>query len=373
MADITPLRMPKWGLSMQEGTVVDWLKAEGDAVAEGEELFEVETSKITNVGESPASGTLRRIVASGGETLPIGALMGVLAEAAVADADIDAFVAEFQARFETEGPGEEAAAALALEQVDVGGGRSLRVGRAGPPINSDEDRPVVLIHGYSGDLNNWLFNIEAIAAKAPVIAIDLPGHGGSTKDVRDGSLDALAVDVAAALDALGVKRATLVGHSLGAAVAMRLATLKPEFAQRLVLIAPAYLPGGTLSAEFLDGVVEAQKAKSLKPVLEMLVADPAMVSRDMVEDMLKFKRTDGAEEALGLLRDRMVSGSDRGAIDLAALPAAHMIASKADRIVGAPDVAALPPGWRVSWIEGAGHLPHLEKAAEVNALIVAGL
>ncbi len=370
MDAITPLRMPKWGLSMQEGTVVDWLKAEGDAVAEGEELFEVETSKITNVGESPASGTLRRIVAGSGETLPIGALMGVLAESAVADAQIDAFVAEFQARFETEGPGEEAAAALTLEQVDIGGGRSLRIGRAGP---HDEDRPVVLIHGYSGDLNNWLFNIEAIAAKAPVIAVDLPGHGGSTKDVRDGSLDALAVDVAAALDALGVKRATLVGHSLGAAVAMRLATLKPEFAQGLVLISPAYLPGGALNAAFLDGVVDAQKAKSLKPVLEMLVADPAMISRDMVEDMIKFKRMDGADEALAKLRDRMISGADAAAIDLAGLPAAHVIASKDDRIVGAPDERALPPGWRVSWIDGAGHLPHLEKAATVNALIVEGL
>ena len=369
MADITPLRMPKWGLSMQEGTVVDWLKAEGDAVSAGEELFEVETSKITNVGESPASGTLRRIVASSGETLPIGALMGVLAESTVADADIDAFVADFQARFETEGPGEEAAAALTLEQVDIGGRRSLRVGRAGP----DEDRPVVLIHGYSGDLNNWLFNIEAIAAKAPVIAIDLPGHGGSTKDVGEGSLDALAKDVGAALDTLGVTRATLVGHSLGAAVAMRLAQTRPEFAKGLVLVSPAYLPGGTLNAEFLDGVVDAQKAKTLKPVLELLVADPAMVSRDMVEDMIKFKRTDGAEEALGVLRDRMVSGADKDTIDLSALPPVHVIASRDDRIVGAPDEAALPPGWRVSWIEGAGHLPHLEKAAEVNALIVSGL
>ena len=177
----------------------------------------------------------------------------------------------------------------------------------------------------------------------------------------------------AALDALGVTRATLVGHSLGAAVAMKLAQARPEFAKGLVLVSPAYLPGGTLNTEFLDGVVEAQKARTLKPVLELLVADPQSVSRDMVEDMLKFKRTDGADEALGALRDRMVSAADKDAIDLAALPAAHVIASREDRIVGAPDEAALPPGWRVSWIEGAGHLPHLEKAAEVNAVIVEGL
>ena len=40
-----------------------------------------------------------------------------------------------------------------------------------------------------------------------------------------------------------------------------------------------------------------------------------------------------------------------------------------DRIVGAPDEAALPAGFKVAWIAGAGHMPHLEKSAEVNALL----
>jgi pyruvate dehydrogenase E2 component (dihydrolipoamide acetyltransferase) len=59
--------MPKWGLSMQEGTVVDWLKPLGEPVSEGEELVEIETAKIVNVAESPASGVLRRTVAASGE------------------------------------------------------------------------------------------------------------------------------------------------------------------------------------------------------------------------------------------------------------------------------------------------------------------
>lgn len=366
---VTPIRMPKWGLSMQEGAVVGWLKRPGEQVAEGEELFEVETSKITNVGESPAAGVLRRILGQPGETLPVGALMAVLAEPDVADADVDAFVSEFQSRFAAEGPAEaDKGQALSLEQVDIGAGRSLRVGRVG----GGQGTPFVLIHGFSADLNSWLFNLETLAAQGPVIAVDLPGHGGSTKDVGEASLDSLARDVAAALDALGVTRARLVGHSLGGAVALRLAALRPGLAETLTLIAPAYLPGGKLDAEFLDGVVQASRARDLKPVLERLVADPSLISREMVDDMIKFKRLDGAEEALGALRDRMVSGADLNAIDLTAAPPAHVIASRTDAIVGAPDEAALPPGWRVSWIEGAGHLPHLEKAAEVNTLIDAG-
>jgi len=145
--------------------------------------------------------------------------------------------------------------------------------------------------------------------------------------------------------------------------------MRPGLAEDLVLIAPAYMPGGALDHAFLNGVVEARRARDLKPVLEKLVADPSLISREMVEDVIKFKRLDGAAEAMSRLRDRMVSGADVSVLDLAAVGPAHVIASKADAIVGVPDAAAFPPGWRVSWIAGAGHLPHLEKAGEVNALL----
>ena len=61
--------MPKLGLTMTEGTIENWLKAEGDAVKEGEPLFEVETDKLTNTIEATASGTLLKILAKEGDTL----------------------------------------------------------------------------------------------------------------------------------------------------------------------------------------------------------------------------------------------------------------------------------------------------------------
>lgn len=368
MADVTPLRMPKWGLSMQEGTIVEWWKPEGSTIAEGDDLVDIETSKITNVFEAPLGGTLRRVVAQPGETLPVGALIAVVADAEAGDDEIDAFIADFQANFTPEEGDEEGAGALSLSTVDAGG-HAIQVGRAG----EGDATPVVLLHGYSGDMNNWLFNLEPLAAKAPVIALDLPGHGGSTKDVGEGSLASLAASVTATLDALGVKQAHLIGHSLGAAVAARLAADDPERAASLTLICPAALPGTEVSEEFLTGVAEARRARDLKPFVEMLFADPALVTKDMVEDMIKYKRIDGVDDALAVLRDRLVSGEDAVAFtaDLAKIPAATIIASKTDRIVGAPDEAALPAGFTVHWIEGSGHMPHLEKAGEVNAILEA--
>jgi len=72
--------MPKWGLTMKQGKVTQWLKNEGDYVEKGEALFEVETEKITNLVEATASGILVQIVVPAGTVVPTGAVLAVLAE-----------------------------------------------------------------------------------------------------------------------------------------------------------------------------------------------------------------------------------------------------------------------------------------------------
>lgn len=73
--------MPKLGLTMTEGTISKWLKKEGDAVKEGEPMFEVETDKLTNTIEAPATGVLRKIIAAEGGTVPVLNKIAVIADA----------------------------------------------------------------------------------------------------------------------------------------------------------------------------------------------------------------------------------------------------------------------------------------------------
>jgi pyruvate dehydrogenase E2 component (dihydrolipoamide acetyltransferase) len=77
---ITEVRMPKLGMAMKKGAVTKWLKAEGDSVQEGADLFELASEKITAVVPAPASGVLGRVVAGLGTELPVGALLALIGE-----------------------------------------------------------------------------------------------------------------------------------------------------------------------------------------------------------------------------------------------------------------------------------------------------
>jgi pyruvate dehydrogenase E2 component (dihydrolipoamide acetyltransferase) len=334
---IAKLGMPKWGLSMTEGRVLDWLVEEGAEVSPGEELCEVETEKITGAVEATASGILRRRIGSVGDVIPVGGLLGVIADASESDADIDAFVAEFEANFVPEA--EEDAGA---QTETVGGIRYLKQGEAG--------EPVVLIHGFGGDLNNWLFALPALAEEHRVYALDLPGHGGSSKDVGDGT--GLADAVVGFLDAVGLDRPHLVGHSLGALVAAQVAARGR--AASLTLVAPAGF-GQPVSQEYLDGFISAESRRELNPVLQLLFADESLVTRSLVDDVLKYKRIDGVTDALTTLRSAAFTEAPE--VDVPVLT----IWGVEDRII--------PPGPDAELVEGAGHSPHMEAAGEVNRLI----
>jgi pyruvate dehydrogenase E2 component (dihydrolipoamide acetyltransferase) len=369
---IRPVVMPKWGLAMQEGMVARWLVEVGANVAAGDEIADIETSKIANVFESPVAGTLRRQVVGEGQTVPVGALLAVVADAAVPDAELDGFVAKFQEEF----------AAHAAEAGETGpepatieaGGRRLRYLEMG----QGEGPPVVFIHGFGGDLYSWQFNQEALAESHATYALDLPGHGGSTKDLGSGRADvgALAAAVIDFLDAKDIAKAHLVGHSLGGAVALDLALNQPERIASATLVCSAAL-GPEINMAYIDGFMQARRRKQLQPVLEMLVADPAMVSRDMIEEVLKYKRLDGVEAALNRIAGDTFAGG-RQALELTGrlseltVPV-QVIWGKEDRILPASHAEGLPASVPATVLDGAGHLVHMEKAAEVNQKLLASV
>ena len=364
-AVITPIVMPKWGLSMKEGTVMSWLVEEGTEITVGMPILDVETDKIANAVEAADPGVLRRKVAQEGELLPVKALLGVMAGPEVSDADIDAYVAAYETPSADDEEDADAAPAYLWTEVD---GIRVRYARRG----AESGTPVLFIHGFGGDLDNWLFNIDALAEVAPVIALDLPGHGQSDVKLPGASLAALADFTARFLDALDVRQVHAVGHSMGGAVASQLALAHPARVASVALIAPAGL-GEDINHAYTEGFATAASRRELKPVLEQLFNDPTLVSRQMVDDVLKYKRLDGVEPLLLSLSQALFPQGRQAArpgLELGSGGKPVLVVwGTEDRIVPAAHAALAPPGATVERFEGAGHMVQMERASEVNRLL----
>jgi pyruvate dehydrogenase E2 component (dihydrolipoamide acetyltransferase) len=374
MAGITPIVMPKWGLSMKEGTVMAWLVEEGAQIRVGQEILEVETDKIANAVEAPDAGRLRRRLAAEGEKLPVKALLGVMADDEVDEATLDAYIAGYVTP--TPEDEDEADVAPAYQWAEVDGLRiryARRGGGDGGGVAGGDRTPALFIHGFDGDLDNWLFNLDAVAEHRPVIALDLPGHGQSTPRLPGASVAALADFVARFLDTLGVGRVHAVGHSMGGAIASQLAMAHGDRVSSVSLIGSAGF-GEQVNSAYTEGFATATSRRELKPVLEQLFADPSLVSRQMVDDVLRYKRLDGVEPLLLELSQALFGGGRQAELPgrglaLAAKPVL-VVWGHEDRIIPVAHADQAPTGATVERFEGAGHMVQMEKASEVNRLLV---
>jgi pyruvate dehydrogenase E2 component (dihydrolipoyllysine-residue acetyltransferase) len=363
---IVAVTMPKWGLSMQLGKIIGWIAAEGDDVSAGDELADIETDKIAGTLEAAGAGTLRRIIARVGEDVPVSGTIALIAPADVSDDDLDAAAAQARAVIEAGVPG-EAASGPAVETADIGG-RKICYAGAG-----EKGDVVLLVHGYGGDRDSWLFLQEPLAAGHRVYALDLPGHGTSSKDVGDGSVDGLADAVVGVLDAIGAERAHLVGHSLGGAAAVAATARNPRRICSLTLIAPSGF-GPAINSGYLRGFADAQTRRELKPLIGQLFADESLVTRKVIDDLLAYKRLDGVDEALHALLGTLLDGDEQRTDSTAALAAiggavpVTVVWGSADRIIP-PAQAASVAGAVCHLLDGAGHMPHMERPAQVQAAI----
>jgi len=360
---LTKLGMPKWGLSMTEGTVVEWLVEEGTELNNGDEVVEVESEKINNAVETPAPGVLRRRVAKEGDVLPVGGMLGVIADASVSDEEIDAYVEEFQANFV---PSEEEVGGPEPETVEIGG-KNIQYLKLG----EGEGVPLVLLHGFGGDINIWVFNQEALAEGGrTVYAVDLPGHGGSTKDVGEGDLASLVRVVEGFMGEMGVEKAHLFGHSMGGAVAASLAVQHPEKVQSLSLIASAGL-GEEINGDYIEGFIAANRRKEMKNALGLLFATPDLVNRQLVNDVIRFKRLDGVDEALRKLADNLFpNGKQADVPDLSGVEVPMLVVwGREDKIVPVAHSENAPTNARVEVLDDTGHMPQMEASGQTNRLI----
>jgi pimeloyl-ACP methyl ester carboxylesterase len=239
---------------------------------------------------------------------------------------------------------------------------------------------LLLIHGITGSSRTWAEVIPPLAERYTVIAPDLLGHGESAKPRGDYSLGAHASGVRDLLIALGVDKATVVGHSLGGGVAMQFAYQFPERVDRLVLVSSGGL------GEEVHMLLRAATLPAAEYVLPLLCAEPlrnagASVARLLgraglrpnrdLEEMARGFASLGDLEArqafVHTVRAIMdISGqrvSARDRLYLAATVPTLLVWGERDRMIPVAHGRAAQeamPGSRCIVYADAGHFPHLD-------------
>jgi pyruvate dehydrogenase E2 component (dihydrolipoamide acetyltransferase) len=233
------------------------------------------------------------------------------------------------------------------------------------------DETYVLIPGYAADHTTWMLTQPALAAKGRVYAPDLPGAGLSSLDVGEGDIAFFASVVHALLDHAGIARAHLVGHSMGASVAVAVAAHDIGRVSALTLIGPGGIDPW-INMPFISGFPLIRDIPDARRLMEMLVANPRMISPDMLRLVLAYTTTPGVTEALQTIAGATFPGHQvylyRDWVAGLGLPT-RIIWGAEDAIVK-PVVSSLPPEITVNVVPKAGHLVHLEQAPAVNRLIL---
>jgi pyruvate dehydrogenase E2 component (dihydrolipoamide acetyltransferase) len=250
--------------------------------------------------------------------------------------------------------------------VEVSGHRIRHV------VLGNRGDPVVMVHGFAGSLETWSENQAALASAGHVVAaLDLPGHGESSLDVGSGSLDELAALVLAYMDAVGIARAHLVGHSMGAAVCLAAADREPARVRSLTLVAPAGL-GQKINADVIRGLVAARSRDELAPLLKILFADATRVTDRLLDRVVAHKQRAGAVEALTKIAASRYAGtpSGRQLRDVAGTLPTLMIWGVADAMIPPPAPGTfVRDGILIRVLPHAGHMVQVEAADEVNRLV----
>ncbi len=406
---------PKVSLELSSGRIARWLVAEGETVRQGQVLFEIDNDKAAVEVEAPASGVIRELLDSeievevGGDVARIyaeGEVFGVAkasgAAREVAADETKAAILLPDVKRNGRGPNPTPLArriarehGISLEGVHGTGpgGRIQKtdvVAKIGDAVETrrpavaesgaipqrksehatlnavwlrkGEGLPIVLLHGFSADLNNWRGMLGGARADWPALAIDLPAHGRSPRAVPD-DLDHMAESVEATLAAEDVGPLVFAGHSFGGALAARLASRGQLDVRGLCLVSPAGL-GPEINAAFVEGVLRARQKESLKPWLELLSNDPAVISPAFLQATVLQREDEGLTEAMRAFAARFFpDGTQAVSIrnELARLPyPVRVVAGRQDRILPFGATAGLPGNVGLHALDNCGHMPHLE-------------
>lgn len=250
----------------------------------------------------------------------------------------------------------------------VRNGSAIRVAEEGRP-----DGPAMVFSNSLGtDLQVWDAILAAFAGRFRIVRYDKRGHGLSDAPPAPYSIHDHVADLAAVLDAAGVRKAIVVGVSVGGLIAQGLAATRPELVRALVLSNTAHKIG---TAEMWNARIEAIRAGGIDAIQQQILErwfSPGFRHNRPGElaiwrNMLVRTPLEGYIGTCAAIRDADMTAAARAIrVPAICLGGSEDGATPPDLV---RELASLIPGCRFELIEGAGHLPCVEAPGEVVAVI----
>jgi pimeloyl-ACP methyl ester carboxylesterase len=241
---------------------------------------------------------------------------------------------------------------------------------------------IVLVHGFASSLYTWKDVLPALVPAHDVVALDLPGFGGSERPA-DLSFEELPEAVLGLMDELGIDRAALVGNSMGGAVAALVAAERPERVGALVLIdaagfnlGPGEAPAMVRLAMSPVGPLVSRlpfKRLAVERSLRQVFHDDSHVTDERVAEYMAGLGRPGALASIGSLRRSLGERSKIVQDALSQIQAPTLVVwGREDRwipVAHADLFVAAIPGARKVFLDACGHMPQAEKPEVAGELL----
>ena len=252
-------------------------------------------------------------------------------------------------------------------------------------IEKGDGKPVILIHGFLYSTVMWKKSIDAFASKFKTYAIDLWGWGYSERlNSTDYSFPLYAQQILQFMDALNIRKASLVGQSMGGGIAIYLAAHYPERVDKLVLVDPAAIPypvttiGRIYQQPFIGEFLNAIPGDALMEnnIKTIWFYDGNKVGKEYLQEVIQPLRIQGTSEGLMyILRNVLKPPYVEKEVNM--LAQIHkpilIVHGREDKAVPLDRSEKLSQRWKESKLvvfEKAGHSPHEEHPEEFNRIAI---
>lgn len=247
--------------------------------------------------------------------------------------------------------------------------------------------PVLLIHGLGGFVENWQFNINALAKHHRVFAIDLPGFGQSDKPKRDYTVAFFMEVITGFIKQFELGKTTLIGNSLGGGAALMLSIHHPELVDKIILACPAgfsrKLPFvfKLLTINFLNQLLLRPSLAKSRAGLQAITRQHDFITDEYVQLVYGYANTPGTKHALiSIIKSMSNFRGIKKKLLKGITERLHEVKAPT-LIIWGKDDPLLPlkhaknkipriPSAELVVLEDCGHMPQCEYPAEFNQLAI---